>query len=80
MTTPKPCAALLMCLEKYSAIGNSAIGNYVVLYSDLHWKQCYLRLAIVEMTKNSAVGGLLVYIKNSAIWKSVLHEAVLCEA
>ena len=32
-STPRPRAALLMCLKKYSAIGNSAIGNYVVLYS-----------------------------------------------
>ena len=31
--TPRPRTALLMCLKKYSAIGNSAIGNYVVLYS-----------------------------------------------
>ena len=35
---------------------------------------------MVKMTKNSAMGGLLEPIKNSAIWKSVLHEAVLCEA
>ena len=27
---------------------------------------------MVKMTKNSAVGGLLEPIKNSAIWKSVL--------
>ena len=33
--TPRPRAALLMCLRKYSAIGNSAIGNYVVLCSKL---------------------------------------------
>ena len=33
--TPRPRVALLMCLKKYSAIGNSAIGNYVVLYSKL---------------------------------------------
>ena len=26
-TTPRPRAALLMCLKRYSAIGNSAIGN-----------------------------------------------------
>ena len=32
------------------------------------------------MTKNSAMGGLLKPTKTSAIWKSVLHEAVLREA
>ena len=35
---------------------------------------------MVKMTKNSAMGGLLEPIKNSAILKSVLYEAVLCEA
>ena len=25
--TPRPCAALLMCLKNFSAVGNSAIGN-----------------------------------------------------
>ena len=35
---------------------------------------------MVKMTKNSAMRGLLEQIKNSAIWKSVLHEAVLREA
>ena len=35
---------------------------------------------MVKMTKNSAMGGLLEPIKNSVIWKSVLQEAVLCEA
>ena len=35
---------------------------------------------MVKMTKNSAMGGLLEPIKNSAIWKSVLREAVLREA
>ena len=35
---------------------------------------------MVKMTKNSAMGGLLEPIKNSAIWKSVLREAVLHEA
>ena len=43
-------------------------------------KQCYSRLAMVKMTKNSAIGGLLEPIKNSAIWKSVLREAMLREA
>ena len=35
---------------------------------------------MLEMTKNSAVGGLLEPIEISAIWKSVLREAVLREA
>ena len=35
---------------------------------------------MVKMTKNSAIGGLLEPIKNSAVWESVLHEAVLCKA
>ena len=35
---------------------------------------------MVKMTKNSAMGGLLEPIKNSAIWKSVLREAVLPDA
>ena len=35
---------------------------------------------MVKLTKNSAVGGLFERIKNSAIWKSVLCEAVLREA
>ena len=35
---------------------------------------------MVKMTKNSVVGGLLEPIKNSAIWKLVLREAVLHEA
>ena len=35
---------------------------------------------MVKMTKNSAVRGLLGPIKNSAIWKLVLREAVLPEA
>ena len=35
---------------------------------------------MVKMTKNSAMGGLLEPIKNSAIWKSVLLEAVLRQA
>ena len=32
---------------------------------------------MVKMTKDSAMRGLLELIKNSAVWKSVLHEAVL---
>ena len=35
---------------------------------------------MAKMTKNSAMGGHLVPIKNNAILKSVLREAVLCEA
>ena len=42
ITTPRPCAALLMCLKRYSAIGNSAIGNYAVLYSKLILKTVLL--------------------------------------
>ena len=35
---------------------------------------------MVKIIKDSAMGGLLEPIKNSAIWKSVLREAVLREA
>ena len=35
---------------------------------------------MVKMTKNSAMGGLLEPMENIAIWKSVLHEAMLWEA
>ena len=35
---------------------------------------------MVKMTKNSAMRGLFEPIKNSAVWKSVLREAVLREA
>ena len=35
---------------------------------------------MVKMNKNSVMGGLLEQIENSAIWKSVLREAVLREA
>ena len=34
----------------------------------------------VKKTENSAVRGHLDPIENSAVWKSVLHEAVLCDA
>ena len=34
---------------------------------------------MLKMTKNSAMGGLLEPIKNSAIRKSVLYEEVLLE-
>ena len=43
--TPRPRAALLMCLKKYSAIGNSAIGNYVVLCSKLILKTVLLEVS-----------------------------------
>ena len=43
--TPRPRAALLVCLKKYSAIGNSAIGNYVVLYSKLTLKTVLLEVS-----------------------------------
>ena len=69
-----------MCLEKYSAIGDSAIGNYVVLCSKLILKTVLLEVSDVKITKNSAIRGLLEPIRNSAIWKSVLREAVLREA
>ena len=35
---------------------------------------------MIKMTKHSAMGGLLEPFKNSAIWKSMLREAVLREA
>ena len=35
---------------------------------------------MVKMIENSAMGGLLELINNSAIWKSVLCEAVLRDA
>ena len=35
---------------------------------------------MVKITKNSAMGGHLEPIRNSAIWKSVLRETVLREA
>ena len=44
-STPRPRTALLMCLKKYSAIGNSAIGNYVVLYSKLTLKTVLLEVS-----------------------------------
>jgi len=80
MHTHRPRAALLMCQKKYSAIGNSAIGNYVVLYSKLILKTVLLEVSYGKNDLNSAIGGLLEPIKNSAIWKSVLREAVLREA
>ena len=44
--TPRPHAALLMCLKKYSAdIGNSATGNYVVLCSKLILKTVLLEVS-----------------------------------
>ena len=44
-STPRPRAALLMCLKKYSAIGNSAIGNYVVLFSKFMLKTVLLEVS-----------------------------------
>ena len=67
-----------MCLKRYSAIGNSAIGSYVVLYSKLILKAVLLEVS--HGKNDSAMGGHLEPIKNSAIWKSVLREAVLREA
>ena len=46
--TPRPRTALLMCLKKYSAIGNSAIGNYVVLYSKLTLETVLLEITYVK--------------------------------
>ena len=43
--TPRPRAALLVCLKKHSAIRNSAIGNYVVLYSKLIQKTVLLEVS-----------------------------------
>ena len=43
--TLRPRAALLMCLKKYSAIGNSGIGNYVVLCSKLILKTVLLEVS-----------------------------------
>ena len=45
ISTPRPRAALLVCLKKYSAIGNSAIGNYVVLCSKLILKTVLLEVS-----------------------------------
>ena len=44
-TPSRPRAALLMCLKRYSAIGNSAIGNHVVLYSKLIQKTVLLEVS-----------------------------------
>ena len=43
--TLSPRTALFRCLKKYSAIGNSAIGNYVVLYSKLTLKTVLLEVS-----------------------------------
>ena len=43
--TPRPCVALLMCLKRYSAIGNSAIGNYVVVCSKIIQKTVLLEVS-----------------------------------
>ena len=45
LSTPRPRAALLVCLKKYSAIGNSAIGNYVVLCTKLIQKTVLLEVS-----------------------------------
>ena len=45
LSTPRPRAALLMCLKKYSAIGNSAIGNCIVLCSKLILKTVLLEVS-----------------------------------
>ena len=43
-TTPRPRTALLMCQKKFSVIGNSAIGNYLVLCSKLILKTVLLEI------------------------------------
>ena len=43
--TPRPHAALLMHLKKYRAIGNSAIGNHLVLYNKLILKTGLLEVS-----------------------------------
>ena len=43
--TPRSRAALFMCLKKHSAIGNSAIRNYVVLYCKLILKTVLLEVS-----------------------------------
>ena len=43
--TSRPHTALLMCLEKYSAIGISAIGNYGALYNKT---QTYTRKSAIR--------------------------------
>ena len=48
ITTPRPRAALLMCLKRYSAIGNSAIGNYEVVYSELILETVLLEVSYVK--------------------------------
>ena len=45
ISTPRPRAALLMCMKKYSAIGNSAIGNCIVLCSKLILKTVLLEVS-----------------------------------
>ena len=61
-----------MCLEKYSAIGNSAIGDYVVLCCKLilktvlwedflnQLKQCYLEISAVRGSAARGLGELLL--------------------
>ena len=43
--TPRPRAALSMCLKIYSVIGNSAIGNYEVSCSKLTQKTVLLEVS-----------------------------------
>ena len=45
--TPRPHIALLMCL-KNSAIGNSGIGNYVMVYSKLTLETVLLEVCYVK--------------------------------
>ena len=51
-----------------------------MVYNKLTLDVMLLEVSYVINAKNSARGGLLKLIKNSAIRKSVLHETVLREA
>ena len=46
--SPRPRTALLMCLRKYIAIRNSAIRNYVVVYSKLTLETVLLEVSYVK--------------------------------
>jgi len=55
-STPRPRTALLTCLKMYSAIGNSAIGNYVVVYSKLTPETVLLEVSYVKNDKKQCYG------------------------
>ena len=52
----RPRAALFMCLGKYSALGNSAIGNYVVLCSKFILKTVLLEVSYGKNDKRQCYG------------------------